>query len=98
MANVANKDGFGPIDALRYRSPSETMGPAAKVWDVVPSDTVDFDQPATEIYVGTGGVVSCQMDDGSTQLYTVPDGGRVAAHVVRVNDTATTADLMKASV
>jgi len=98
MSWVANKDGFSPAETKRNRSAQETMGPAAKVWDVVVSDTVNFDQPATEIYVGTGGVVSCLMDDGSTQLYTVPTGGRIAAHVIRVNSTSTTADLMKASV
>lgn len=100
MANVANKDGGinSAIDTKRYRSKTETMGPAVKSWDVVPSDTVDFEQAATEIYCGTGGVVACVMDDRSVQNFTVPDGGRVAAHVVRVNNTDTTADLMKATV
>lgn len=91
-------NGNGGGTPIRYRSATEALGPAVKTWTVAPSDTVNFDQMATQIHVGTGGVVSCLMEDGTTQLFTVATGGRVDAHVKRVNNTSTTALLMVASV
>jgi hypothetical protein len=98
MALVADKSGNGILDFTRHRSKNEAMGPAVKTWSVVKSDTVNFDQMATEIYCGTGGTVACVMEDGTVQSFTVPDGGRISAHVKRVNSTATTASNMVASV
>jgi hypothetical protein len=92
-----NGQGGGTTD-VRYRGKIEALGPAVKTWTVTKSDTVNFDQMATEIYCGTGGTVACVMEDGNVQSFTVPDGGRIAAHVKRVNNTGTSAALMVASI
>lgn len=64
---------------------------------VVPSDTVNFTQGASRVYVGGTGNVVCITSRGDVVTFTgVPAGTTLPVQIRRVNSTSTTATNMVA--
>jgi hypothetical protein len=71
-------------------------GPAQDIIPVVPSDTEDFEQVATALYIENGGVLSIVTASGNARTVIVGDLCILPVGVVRVNATGTTATGMHA--
>jgi hypothetical protein len=66
--------------------------PPEKHATVTPSDTVDFDHVAREIYVGGAGNIALVTEDDTAVTYSsVPAGSFICGVFKRVNNTGTTA-------
>lgn len=71
-----------------HNSPDPAIGAVA----VTPSDSVDLELVSRGLWVGTGGNLALEMQDGSSVTITnVADGTLLPFRVLRVNATGTTA-------
>lgn len=72
----------------RHRRPSD---PAVTVFDIIPSDTADLDQPTSAINVSTPGTVRVTTIDGSVSSVHIHPGHAFPIIAKRVWLTETTA-------
>lgn len=71
---------------------SANLAVARALFQIVPSDTVNFNRRARSVYVGVSGDVSFVDDEGTTVvLKAVPQGTWIPAECLRINASGTTA-------
>lgn len=69
----------------------KSIQPASNLFNVTPSDSVDFTSPVNALWVGTGGDINIQIGSNSATLLNVPSGTKLDVKATRVNEAGTTA-------